>query len=150
MRLPLAVVAHRLAFNVIMFQEPEDFLLAAFAIVWTGVTFLLCKQFIAMDFSGSLKVTIATGVLLTALFVAWQMGVWRKWFLPLIAGAFIACWYPLLDWIAIKKHLPQGVVANTPIVFNAPWYASWTFKLSLTAAVMVVGFVWLFVKRNKK
>ena len=133
-----------------MFQEPEDFILAAFAIVWTGVTFLLCKQFIAMDLSGSLKVTIATGVLLTALFVAWQMGVWRKWFLPLIAGAFVACWWPLLDWIAIKKHLPQGVAANTPIIFNAPWYASWTFKLSLTAAVIVAGFVWLFIKRSKK
>ena len=143
-------MAHRLAFNLTMFQEPEDFILAAFAIVWTGVTFLLCKQFIGMDISGSLKVTIATGVLLAALFVAWQMGVFRKWFLPFVAGAFVACWYPLLDWIAIKKHLPQGLTADTPIIFNAPWYASWTFKLSLTAAVIVAGFVWLWVKRKKQ
>ena len=143
-------MAHRLAFNLTMFQEPEDFILAAFAIVWTGVTFLLCKQFIGMDISGSLKVTIATGVLLAALFVAWQMGVFRKWFLPFVAGAFVACWYPLLDWIAIKKHLPQGSTADTPIIFNAPWYASWAFKLSLTAAVIVASGIWLWVKGKKQ
>ena len=102
------------------------------------------------DISGSLKVTIATGVLLAALFVAWQMGVFRKWFLPFVAGAFVACWYPLLDWIAIKKHLPQGLTADTPIIFNAPWYASWTFKLSLTAAVIVASGIWLWIKRKKQ
>ncbi|MBR0129251.1 MAG: hypothetical protein IJM09_05490 [Neisseriaceae bacterium] len=60
-----------------MFDQPEDFILAAFAVVWTGVTFLLCKQFLGMDLSGSLKVTIATGVLLTALFIAckWAFGI---------------------------------------------------------------------------
>ena len=134
---------------ILMFQEPEDFILAAFAVVWTGVSFLLCKQFIGMDLSGSLKVTIATGVLLAALFVAWQMGVWRKWFTPLMAGAFVACWWPLLDWIAIKKNMPQNFVADTPIIFNAPWYASWTFKLSLTAVGIVGRGILLFLKKKK-
>lgn len=129
-----------------MLRKPEELILAALGLIWVASTFFLCRR-LGMDFVYCLQIAGATLLWVIVLFVLWQRGKTRLiW--PLFCGLLVACWWPVLDWIALPQLTP--VTGSDLIILQRPWYASWTFKILLALAAVSAGYAWLFVRRGKK
>lgn len=129
-----------------MFKRPEELIVLILALLWVALTYFTAAYFIADNYT-VLLITSLTFVWAVVCFVIWQRNLSRMvW--PLFLGALVACWWPLLDWLAVKDILLAGA-QNDAILVAKPWYAGWTFKLIL-AAVPVLAAYFVKWKRAKQ
>ena len=79
-----------------MMNKPEEVIMACLAVLWVVITYVLIR-FTGAQWSYVLMVTGFTAVWAFVAFVLWQAGRIEKIY-PLLIGALVACWWPLLDW----------------------------------------------------
>ena len=128
-----------------MMNKPEEVIMACLAALWVVITYVLIR-FTGAQWSYVLMVTGFTAVWAFVAFVLWQAGRIEKIY-PLLIGALVAFWWPLLDWFSVR-----GVVATPTsevVMLVKPWYASWWFKLVLAVAPVVLGYVRMWRKMQK-
>ncbi|MBS5836309.1 MAG: hypothetical protein KIC74_05815, partial [Neisseria sp.] len=68
----------------------------------------------------------------------WQKG-WERNIWPVFLGCLVACWWPMLDWLAVKDIIVPNSEAAA-IVVAKPWYANWIFKSFLALLPVVAGY----------
>lgn len=131
-----------------MFDRPEEIIMAVLAALWIVATYVL-----ASAFGASAKyiwlITGLTAVWSLVSFLLWQ-GNRTHLLWPLLLGLLVACWWPYLDWIAVRNLAPAAATADGVIVLQKPWYASWTFKLILSALPLIGGYVWKFYAARQR
>lgn len=127
-----------------MFSKPEEVIMAILATLWVVATYFIA------GYSGAspkymFLITGLTVVWAVASFLLWQAGRVERLY-PVLIGALIACWWPWLDWFAVRNVVvPQGEV----LLMTKPWYASWTFKLILALLPIVLGYVRMWRNSRK-
>ena len=120
-----------------MFKRPEEFIVFVLGLLWVAFTYFLTTYFGANTYT-SLVITGFTLLWAVVCFVLWQRDLSRMiwpWFL----GLLVACWWPFLDWFAIKDFIVPGAESQA-IVVAKPWYASWTFKIILALIPVALGY----------
>lgn len=60
-------------------------------------------------------------------------------------GCLVACWWPMLDWLAVKDIIVPNSEAAA-IVVAKPWYAGWIFKSFLALLPVVAGYAFKWKK----
>ena len=58
------------------------------------------------------------------------------------------CWWPALDWLAIKDLLQLNAAADT-IIVSRPWYATWTAKFIYAILPMLAGYVLIWKLKHR-
>ncbi|EGV35478.1 hypothetical protein [Neisseria weaveri] len=120
-----------------MFKRPEEIILAVLAGLWVILTYL-AANYLGMPMESKLTVTGFTLLWAIVCFMLWQRNlncaVW-----PFFFGALVACWWPYLDWLAVRDI--TALSANDTIVIAKPWYATWTFKGIAAAIPVVIGYL---------
>lgn len=129
-----------------MFKRPEEIIVFILALLWVGLSYYLAA-FLGADAYTVIKITVFTLIWAAVCFRLWQRNLSSNiW--PLMLGFLTACWWPYLDWLAVKDIIAPDT-QNQTIVITRPWYAGWLFK-SLTALVPVCAgyaFKW---RQNRK
>ncbi len=122
-----------------MFNKPEEIIMAVLALLWVAASWFLAALF---------AMPAHYVILITALNAVWIAAVFRLWqteriypLLPVAAALFTACWWPCLDgWAENSSYLhTDGTV----------WYATWTFKFTTAALVLIVGYIWKWRRYRK-
>ena len=67
----------------------------------------------------------------------------------LFLGSLVMCWWPYLDWFAIKDIVVPAS-GGEAIILNRPWYASWTFKFILSLIPVVLGYTYKWKQAKKR
>ena len=67
-----------------------------------------------------------------------------------LLGLLLACWWPYLDWMVIRNAIPEGTASGDVIIVKRPWYATWTFKLVLSALPVIGGYLWKWQQSRKR
>lgn len=125
-----------------MFDRPEEILMAVLAALWVVATYVLAS-FFGASFKYIWLITGLTGIWALVSFLLWQADrAHLLW--PILLGLLVACWWPYLDWIAIRNIGPSAADVGGMIVLQKPWFASWTFKLILSALPIIGGYCWKF------
>lgn len=130
-----------------MWNKPEELIMAVLGMLWTVATYFLASY----ATSGSLKYVLwITG--LTALWAVVSFVFWKKdrWMLvwPVLLGLWVACWWPWLDWFALRDLMPTA--NDALVVVQKPWYASWTFKGILAIVPVILGYALKFQQHRKR
>lgn len=131
-----------------MFKRPEELIVLVLALLWVALTYFAAASFIA-DAPTVWLIAGFTFAWAAVCFVLWQRNFSRLiW--PLFLGFLVACWWPLLDWIAVKDLVVSEAQSET-VLLAKPWYATWTFKLILAAVPVLAGyfFKWKRAKHRK-
>lgn len=129
-----------------MFKRPEEILVLILAICWLVCTYFLAA-YLGADAYTVLTITGLTLLWAAASFKLWQRNLSRHiW--PLFLGFLVACWWPYLDWLAVKD-IAVSDSGSQAVLIAKPWYASWTFKiiLALIPTAAAYAFKW---KQSKK
>lgn len=121
-----------------MLSRPEEFIMAILAGLWVVLTYFLAS-YTDMPTHTALLITVLSLVWVIVFFLLWQRNRIRLLW-PIFLGLLVACWWPALDWLAIKDVLAPGAMGET-IVISKPWYATWTAKLIYAAIPMLMGYV---------
>lgn len=123
-----------------MFKRPEELIVFVLGLLWVAFTYFL-TTYLGADTYTSLVITGFTLLWAVVCFVLWQRDLSRMiW--PCFLGLLVACWWPLLDWFAVKDFILPGAESQA-IVVAKPWYAGWTFKIILALIPVAFGY---FVK----
>lgn len=123
-----------------MFKRPEELIVFVLGLLWVAFTYFL-TAYLGADTYTSLLITGFTLLWAVVCFVLWQRDLSRMvW--PCFLGLLAACWWPLLDWFAVKDVIVPGMESEA-IVVAKPWYAGWTFKIILALIPVALGY---FVK----
>lgn len=126
-----------------MFKRPEELIVLILGLLWVALTYFLTASFGADTYT-VLLITGLTLVWAVVCFVLWQKNLSHMiW--PLFLGCLVACWWPLLDWFAIKDFIIPGAESQA-IVVAKPWYAGWTFKIILALIPVGLGY---FIKLKR-
>lgn len=120
-----------------MFKRPEELIVLSLGLLWLALTYFI---------SNYMGLPTYTVFLITGLTLAWVIvcfSLWQKGFSPLIwpffLGFLVACWWPFLDWFAIKDIIVPGSESEA-IIITKPWYATWSMKLILAATPIILGY----------
>ena len=119
-----------------MLRQPEEYILFIIAIAWVALTYIICRG-IGMNVIFASKITVATALWCALTFVLWQYYK-ARWLYPLLIGLAVACWWPLLDWLA--------QTTNESGTANVPWYATQTCKGLLAFAPVIAGYTVLLFR----
>lgn len=131
-----------------MFDKPEELIMAVLAAVWVVMTYF-AAAYTGAEAKSVLLITGLTLVWAVIAFILWQAGrAAALW--PVLLGLLVACWWPWLDWMAVRNVLPAAATSNDVIVLNRPWYATWTFKLILSAIPILGGYVWKWQHHRRR
>ena len=123
-----------------MFKRPEEIIVLVLGLLWVVLSYFLAG-YLGADTGTTLMITGLTLIWAAVCFILWQRNLSRPiW--PLFLGFLVACWWPFLDWFAIKDLIVPGAESQA-IVVAKPWYASWTFKNILALIPVALGY---FVK----
>ncbi|MCS4533343.1 hypothetical protein [Neisseria montereyensis] len=130
-----------------MFKRPEEFIVAILAALWVVLTYLITDYFGAPT-QTKLLISALTLICAAVCFILWQRHLSRAiW--PFFFGLLVACWWPYLDWVAVRDILvSDGNVSNT-IVIAKPWYATWTFKWIIAVIPVILGYAIKWKLHNK-
>lgn len=129
-----------------MFKRPEELIMAVLAALWVVLTFFLAS-YIGAPTQTALLISALTLIWAGVFFMLWQHDR-SAWVWPLFLGLLVACWWPYLDWYALKDIIAPGATGET-IVVNKPWYATWTFKTVIALIPAVAGYVWKWKASRK-
>ncbi|MDO5058477.1 MAG: hypothetical protein Q4D82_00875 [Neisseria sp.] len=134
-----------------MFKRPEELIMAVLALVWAAFCYFAAAY---LGAPGQTALLIGALNLLAALvlFVLWLRNL-HRWVWPLFLGAFAACWWPFLDWLAVGGMSVDGTIAealSTESVADMPWYAAWPFKSALAALPALAGYAVKFKRWRKR
>ena len=132
-----------------MFKRSEEVIVLVLALLWVVLTWF-AAAYTGADSYTVIEITLFTFVWAAVCFRLWQLEQSRHiW--PLFLGFLVACWWPLLDWFAVKD-LAMPDTADKTIVLAKPWYAGWTFKLVLAFAPVCAGYIfkWKRAAERKK
>ena len=128
-----------------MFKRPEELLMLMLCAAFLAATYFAAGWATAASAKYTLMITGFTLLWLSACFWLWTheraTGLY-----PLLAGLFVACWCPWLDWFALR-HTAAADSVNM-IVLNKPWYATWAFKAALAALPVITGYAWQWKRRR--
>ncbi|MDO4641152.1 MAG: hypothetical protein Q4A84_05545 [Neisseria sp.] len=130
-----------------MFKRPEELIMAVLAALWVVLTYFLAG-YIGAPTQTALLIAALTLIWAGVFFMLWQRGH-SAWSWPVFLGLLVACWWPALDWYAIRNLVAAGVASET-IVIGKPWYASWTFKIILAVVPVVLGYGFKWKIARKK
>ena len=129
-----------------MFNKPEELIMAVLAGLW-----VVASYFLAGFTGASAKyVFLITGLTLgwSALsFTVWRADRLSAWW-PVLLGLMAACWWPWLDWLVVRGVVPES--SNGVIVLNKPWYASWTFKLTVSLLIAAAGYAYKWQRGRRR
>ncbi|WP_373796716.1 hypothetical protein [Neisseria dentiae] len=130
-----------------MFKRPEELIVAVLAALWVVLTYLIANYFGAPA-QTKLLISALTLICAAVCFVLWQRNLSRAvW--PFFPGLLVACWWPYLDWVAVRDILVPGAESSA-IVISKPWYASWTFKIIIAIVPVVLGYAVKWKLHNKQ
>lgn len=124
-------------------KRPEEAIMAVIAALWVVLTYF-CAVYLGAPAQTALLITALTLLVMIPLFLLWQRNR-AGWLWPLFLGCLVACWWPFLDWWAVKDVV---MPAGGTIVLQRPWYASWTFKMILSLLPVAAGYVWIWRRRK--
>ncbi|HFC6393979.1 hypothetical protein [Neisseria bacilliformis] len=124
-----------------MFKRPEEFIVAVLAALWVAASYFAAARFGAPAHT-ALLIAVLTLLWAIVFFLLWQRERTRLLW-PLFLGLLAACWWPMLDWYAVRGIVPPET-AGEMIVIAKPWYASWTFKIILALIPAAAGYAWMF------
>lgn len=130
-----------------MFKRPEELIMAVLAVLWVVFTYFAADYFGAPA-ETSLLITTLTAIWALVFFLLWQKNR-TAWLWPLFLGLLVACWWPFLDWFAIKDIVITGAQADT-ILIAKPWYASWVFKAIIAVLPVIGGYAVKWKIRRKE
>lgn len=120
-----------------MFKRPEELIVAVLAALWVVLAYLIAN-YLGAPAQTKLLIAALTLICAAVCFVLWQRNLSRAvW--PFFLGLLTACWWPYLDWMAVRDILQPGA-ESAAIVVNRPWYAGWTFKIIIAAVPVVLGY----------
>lgn len=128
-----------------MLNKPEELIMAFLLAVWVVLTYCAAAYATGASVKYVFLITGFTALWSVVSFVLWQAGR-ASGLYPVLAGALVACWWPWLDWLAVRGVAATG---NDVLVVVKPWYASWWFKLTLVALPIVGGYVRQWRKSQK-
>lgn len=130
-----------------MFKRPEELILATLTALWVVLTYLIANYFGA-PMQTKLLISALTLICSVVCFVLWQRNLSRNiW--PFFLGLLTACWWPYLDWVAVRDILVSGgTISADTIVIAKPWYATWTFKWIIALAPVLLGYAVKWKLRN--
>lgn len=130
-----------------MFKRPEELIMAVLAALWVVLTFFLVSYFGAPT-QTALLISALTLIWAAVFFMLWQRHL-TSWIWPVFLGLLVACWWPYLDWYAVRDLIAADVAGET-IVVGKPWYATWTFKgiLAVIPVVLGYGMRWKFAHKE--
>lgn len=120
-----------------MFKRPEELIMVVLAALWVVLTFFLASYFGAPTYT-ALLIAALTLIWGAVFFMLWQRNK-TAWLWPVFLGLLVACWWPFLDWYAVRDLVAAGV-ANETILVAKPWYATWTFKIIAAVIPVVLGY----------
>ena len=129
-----------------MLSKPEEFILAILAGLWVVLTYFLAA-YTGMPTHTALLITVLTLIWAIVFFLLWQRNRVRLLW-PVFMGLLVACWWPALDWLAIKDLLPLNIAADT-IIVSRPWYATWTAKFIYAILPMLAGYVLIWKLKHR-
>lgn len=124
-----------------MLSKPEEFIMAVLASLWVVLTYFMAS-YAGMPVHTALLITVLTLLWALVLFLLWQRNRTRLLW-PVFLGLLVACWWPALDWLAVKDLLIPGVESST-IILNLPWYATWTAKLIYALLPILGGYAMMW------
>lgn len=129
-----------------MFKRPEELIVLVLGLLWVGLTYFL-NTYLGTDTQTALFITGFTLIWVAVFFILWQRNLSHAvW--PLFLGFLAACWWPLLDWFAVKDLIVPGSESEAILVAK-PWYAGWTFKIILALLPVALGYFIKFKRRRK-
>ncbi|MBF0803439.1 MULTISPECIES: hypothetical protein [Neisseria] len=131
-----------------MFKRPEELIVAVLAALWVVLAYL-AADYLGAPAQTKLLISALTLICTALCFILWQRNLSRAvW--PFFLGMLTACWWPYLDWMAVRDILVPGAESSA-IIINKPWYAGWTFKTILAAAPVVLGYAvkWKLHSKHK-
>lgn len=128
-----------------MLNKPEELIMAFLLAVWVVLTYCAAAYATGASVKYVFLITGFTALWSVVSFILWQAGRANGLY-PVLAGALVACWWPWLDWLAVRGVAATG---NDVLVVVKPWYASWWFKLTLVALPIVGGYVRQWRKSQK-
>ncbi|ASK28351.1 hypothetical protein [Neisseria chenwenguii] len=124
-----------------MFKRPEEIIVLLLAVLWAVLTYFTAA-YLTGDAYTMFLITGLTLVWAVVCFVLWQRGlsltVW-----PLFLGFLVVCWWPLLDWYAVKDLIAAGIDTQAAPI-DKPWYVTWTFKIILALIPAAAGYLYKF------
>lgn len=127
-----------------MFNKPEELIMAILFVLWVGLNYMAAAYATGASVKYVLLITGFTTLWSLVSFLLWQAGRVNGLY-PILVGAWVACWWPWLDWFAVRGVVPTGDI----LVVVKPWYASWWFKLMLTALPIVGGYAYRWRQLQK-
>ena len=83
-----------------MFKRPEEIIVLVLAVLWVVLTYFLAA-FCGADAYTVMLITGLTLIWAAVCFRFWQKG-WERTIWPVFLGCLVACWWPMLDWLAVK------------------------------------------------
>lgn len=134
-----------------MFKRPEELIMAILAAVWVVFTYFAAARLGAPG---------QTALLIAALNAAWTFVLFLLWLRgrhsmvwPLFLGLAAACWFPMLDWLAVSHLHINGTLAETlandyPV--ETPWFASQPFKAALAVLPVIAAYAFKFKQYRKR
>lgn len=130
-----------------MFRKPEELIMAVLGALWLVATYFLADYATYGSLKYVLMITGFTAIWAIISFVLWKHDRWMAiW--PILLGALVACWWPWLDWFALKDILPA--TQDAFIVLPTPWYASWMFKSIIALIPMILGWIVQYRLRRER
>ena len=118
-------------------RKPEEFIIAVIGILWVILSYFIA-DYLGAPTQPPLLICVLSLLWVIVAFAVWQRH-WMDWVWPVFLGLLVACWWPLLDWLAIKDIILPSANTDT-IVIAKPWYDTWTFKIILSIVPMLIGY----------
>ena len=129
-----------------MLKRPEEFIMAILAALWVVLTYFIA-DYLGAPTHTALLISALTLIWALVFFILWQRNITHLiW--PVFLGLLVACWWPFIDWFAIRGFVtPESI--NDTIVLNRPWYDTWTAKIIWALIPTVLGYVYKW-KRSRR
>ncbi len=118
-------------------RKPEEFIIAVIGILWVILSYFIA-DYLGAPTQTTLLISVLSLLWVIVAFIVWQRQ-WMDWIWPVFLALLVACWWPLLDWLAIKDIILPSANTDT-IVIAKPWYDTWTFKIILSLIPMLLGY----------
>lgn len=120
-------------------KRPEELIVAIIAALWVVLTYFMAS-YIGAPTQTTLLICALTLIVAIIAFLLWQRSCFG-WLWPLFLGLLVACWWPLLDWLAIKDIILPAA-QNNAVIISRPWYDTWTFKIIIAILPALLGYAW--------
>lgn len=130
-----------------MMKKPEEFIVAVLGALWVVLTWVVAAYF-GIPAQTALLITVLTLLWTIVVYLLWARAL-LGWVWPIFLGLLVACWWPALDWLAIRDVLTPDAQTGT-IILNKPWYATWTFKFILALVPVALGYGAAFMAVRKR